>query len=655
MNLQKGLVGHWTMDDADTSDGTLYDRSAYDNHGTLDSGINTGVSGKIDEAYSFTGETLSIPAIEPDTITISSWVNPDNDTDDMRWGRLDYSSSNNRGILLRYNSGNFQLLHGDGTTIVYTPYVSVSNISGTWIHTVCTVTSNGDTEFWINGVLEDTNTSNGLNWGSSGGTFEISETGRFTGQIDDFRIYNRTLSEDEINALYQMRSPRRQTNELDKGLVGHWTMDDADTSGGMLYDSSAYGNHATLNGDIVTGVSGKVGGAYTLDESNDYLTITNSSELENPDSFTLSTWINPNTVSGDNLVAGKDQSYKLYLSNGTLDLYDGNASSFAIRGNETISTNNWTHIVYTYDSSELVGYINGVQDTITSYTANFGTGGKIAIGADPSSVSNQLFGGEIDDVMIYNRALSESEINRIYNKRLHSAIPSSVVAQNNLFAYWGISEGSGQEISEPVNNNIGTINNATWESSSTWHERQAIVGNGNDSYVSTTSLGSFGSQLTDDFAVGLTYRIDGDLSNNQYMLGVNNPTQNFRMFANDYWGILFEVIDNNGNQIQHTPRGASNYTPTVGERERLIINKVSNTGDDWEMYINGSEIGTNNQGSDADIVSTIDFENIFYYLALNDQGSLVAPLNGALDNISIWTDSLTNTEITEDYNNQPWS
>jgi len=42
LNLQNGLVGHWTLDEKDTSNGTAYDSSAYNNHGSLNGSLTTG-------------------------------------------------------------------------------------------------------------------------------------------------------------------------------------------------------------------------------------------------------------------------------------------------------------------------------------------------------------------------------------------------------------------------------------------------------------------------------------------------------------------------------------------------------------------------------------------------------------------------------------
>lgn len=53
-DLHKGLVGHWSMDDRDVDNGIIRDRSAFDNHGTLNGGIVTGVSSPVGRGFEFT-------------------------------------------------------------------------------------------------------------------------------------------------------------------------------------------------------------------------------------------------------------------------------------------------------------------------------------------------------------------------------------------------------------------------------------------------------------------------------------------------------------------------------------------------------------------------------------------------------------------------
>ena len=88
--------------------------------------------------------------------------------------------------------------------------------------------------------------------------------------------------------------------------------------------------------------------------------------------------------------------------------------------NVTLGTTNWNHIVYTYDGTNIRGYING--SLVAGPTAASGNGSSaqsdfFSIGADRASGSGQsFFSGLIDEVSCFNRALSLSEIQTIYNE-----------------------------------------------------------------------------------------------------------------------------------------------------------------------------------------------------------------------------------------------
>lgn len=433
MSLEKGLVGHWTMDDADTDGSTLYDRSAYDNHGTINGPITTGVSSPIGQAYSFDGTSggIQLTKPEPNTITssftITTWCVLDSgqDTsnifstsnDSFRWRA---SSGDTHWVLLDDGSGNSTYF--GSSTLPFDTY---------FYYTVVYDSSVPELRFYIDGQLDDTISVSETSLQPYDemyiGAYQLgSEV--WGGEISDLRLYNRVLSESEINQLYQMREQRTQSNDLAKGLVGHWTMDDSDTSGGTIYDSSGYDNHGTLNNSPTTGTGGKINEAYdfTNDGStNVSIDASSGTGLDFSGDISYSFWINHQ----DTLDSSGDNDYKTVLS------YDSNNnSSFIIEdsgelnvsvnidGSRTgfrssfISENTWYHIVVTYDSSSdtLSQYIDGALDnfsTITSGTRS--PAGTTFYISDPS----RSVGGLIDDVRVYNRVLSASEVSRLYNKR----------------------------------------------------------------------------------------------------------------------------------------------------------------------------------------------------------------------------------------------
>ena len=224
-NLQKGLVGHWTMDDRDTDNGMLRDRSGNDNHGTINGGIKTSKSGAIGESYEISGDTPYIATSfgkklgdDIDAFCISLWCKTDlggrkwlagwrgNNSPHFNWGlNDDLANSGELWARWRGDAGNSKDL--TSSTLIN---------DNSWHHVVFEMDTSGygaiyvdselvdsrsdldttadfrDIPIWI-GEFNDTGSTHGFPWG---------------GKIADCRIYNRVLSEQEINALYNMRSQR---------------------------------------------------------------------------------------------------------------------------------------------------------------------------------------------------------------------------------------------------------------------------------------------------------------------------------------------------------------------------------------------------------------------------------------------------------------
>jgi hypothetical protein len=149
--------------------------------------------------------------------------------------------------------------------------------------------------------------------------------------------------------------------------------------------------------------------------------------------ITISAWVktlNSNskqniTVEAYGYCCHYDKSF--YIANGYLDFYaraigGGPGDSFSAV-DSALSSNQWTFVAVTARTNERpMFYINGFprnnpESTQTYSPAGKHSGGYITIGSEFDGVSNQLyeFNGNIDDVRIYNRALSAAEIKAIYN------------------------------------------------------------------------------------------------------------------------------------------------------------------------------------------------------------------------------------------------
>ncbi|TKJ37662.1 MAG: hypothetical protein CEE38_06210 [Planctomycetes bacterium B3_Pla] len=197
-------------------------------------------------------------------------------------------------------------------------------------------------------------------------------------------------------------------------LVAHWKLDEG--SGNTVYDSGTSGNDGTFEGDPQW-VAGYYGGALEFDGTDDNIDCGNDDSFNITDEITLSAWINmarrPN-VDNWYTIPWKENAYSMYLygadntvttlsadfwlDTGRADIWDG--------PDIDIPPNDWTHIAVTFNGTDFEFYVNGEHD----YTQN--APGTIEISAINFlfTQAGSNFAGLIDDVRLYNRALTQAEI-----------------------------------------------------------------------------------------------------------------------------------------------------------------------------------------------------------------------------------------------------
>jgi len=199
-------------------------------------------------------------------------------------------------------------------------------------------------------------------------------------------------------------------------LVAYWKFDEG--SGTNAVDTSGNGNDGTLEGGAEW-VAGQLGGALEFNGSGARVVAPNI-PFDNR-SFTIAMWVNPVLYTGEQVVF----STGLTGSNNT-DMHlriggvgSGNVPAGGIRmgfyNNDLdtpggiIEDNNWYHITfwYDYENQNRRIYVNGVQEAEAAATPYLGTTGNTVIG---SWGTGQWFRGIIDDVQVYNHALTEGEI-----------------------------------------------------------------------------------------------------------------------------------------------------------------------------------------------------------------------------------------------------
>ena len=195
------------------------------------------------------------------------------------------------------------------------------------------------------------------------------------------------------------------------GLVGAWAFNEA--SGTNAVDASGANNPGTISGPART-TAGRYGGALTFDGINDLVTIADANSLD-LNRMTLEAWVRPTGLGDWRAVLLKEQPgqlvYALYAStdNGRPSGHVFTSGDMMVRGPSVLPADTWSHLAMTWDGTTERLYVNGTQVATTALTGTAATSsGALRIGGN--NVWGEWFAGAIDEVRVYNRAISAAEI-----------------------------------------------------------------------------------------------------------------------------------------------------------------------------------------------------------------------------------------------------
>jgi N-acetylneuraminic acid mutarotase len=211
------------------------------------------------------------------------------------------------------------------------------------------------------------------------------------------------------------------SDPLPNGLVGWWKFDEG--SGTVAYDSSGNGNHGNLKNGA-TWTTGKIEGALSFDGVNDYVDLTSTTVSANEsDPRSVFLWVKTSSSSARTIFSSgspfNSASFNLRNSNAGIVGIMGYSNDFYPSSGNQYNDNVWHLIGITYDFlKELKTYVDGnLDNNISGMVFNtFGENNFIGARRDNSSVAvTGFFNGLIDDLRIYDRALSAAEVQALYN------------------------------------------------------------------------------------------------------------------------------------------------------------------------------------------------------------------------------------------------
>ncbi len=505
--LVDGLVGYWKMDDNVSGDNqTLVDASGAGNNGTTHYGANTtGMNctgaGKYGGGCVFDGaddhaDVTTYANISPgaSNFTLAAWIKTSTAADII-------DASNNSGG--SFTSGYGLIIASgwacSGTDKLYfnfangtnreTGLCSVTGVrDGAWHHVVVSVQRLKIMSIYIDGKL-DASAPTTLTGNITLPHFKLANTmweNWWNGSQDDVRIYNRALTALEVQQLYTWAP----------GPVGWWKMDEG--SGTSTADSSGKGSTGTITGATWL-PAGKISNALNFSGTNTWVDEGNTTPLQMRSDFTISLWekvANIDATYSRGMVSKfyntvGNRGYRFGIGNGAgkllFTISNDGTNAVQVASNSSIVAGAWTYVsaVYHASSGTVDFYVNGILDSTQSGlpTSVFNTAENFQIGTWDIGLNSHAFVGALDDIRIYNYALTQKQIESTQAAD-HPAVGTKMMA-----AYWKFDEGTGSTAHDSeAKGHDGSIVSATWTTAGQFGK--ALTFNGSSAYVNVPDAAS---------------------------------------------------------------------------------------------------------------------------------------------------------------------
>jgi hypothetical protein len=424
--------------------------------------------GMVGQAFNFSGSNDYIQVSSPVGLPVGNASRTM-----MLWFKTPINWGDAYQVVIQYGDnsagGKFALYIPDYWSRTLSFWGESSDFSGstplqldTWYHGA--VTYDGSTvRLYLNGQFE-TSSAKALNTQINSGGLTIGHTSpldlitsEWNGLVDEAVIFNRTLTQTEIQDIYNaaVAGICKTCVTPPSNMISWWSGD------GHPFDLID-DNDGTLMGGA-TYAQGIVGKAFSFDGTDDYVEIPHSSSLDITGAITIDAWIYRNSSAHTGLLnkgaIGTNGVYDLALYQNKF-YFRINGAALNMPSNADIPVNAWTHIAGTYDSATSTAkiYINGVLDNTQSYSGTINTDtNPLHIGLYGSP--NLFFSGKIDELEIFNRALTQTEIQAIYTAGAAGKCKQCFDPPADMISWW---PGDGHALDIVDDNDGALVGNATY-------------------------------------------------------------------------------------------------------------------------------------------------------------------------------------------------
>lgn len=629
INLQSGLVGWWKLD------GNAIDSSSSGDNGTINgAAATTDRNGGANGAMAFNSASNNYISLNnlsiPTDISVSAWVYSTNFT---QQGMIVVKNPVNAEWEFFFENNGKLVWNTSGGYSVSASCAHPSNSA--WHHVVATQSGTTAT-IYIDGSQCFTGTKNAI--GNASGEIDIGRyTGGyyFNGSIDDVRIYNRAISANEVNALYQSYNPVLNVASGEKSLIGRWRLN------GNAKDDTPYARNGTITGSPTptTDREGAANSAYAFSGTGQYISIPNFDSTvmrqgQEGAKWTMSIWTTGGSLNG--ILFGKVGFNGGILQNGTtytFSLWSSAPASLTISktGNDT---SKWHLLTAVYDAGTMYFYVDGVlagsrAGPGTMY--NYGTTLGIGSGGSNSWLSNAT----LSDARVYGRALSQQDITRLYESynsqiNLYRSAGSSGSAADivsGLVGHWSFT-GNAKD-STPYSDN-GTVTGATLAADRFGLSNRAYSFDGTNQYI---NLGS-----------PSVLNITGDLTINAWIKLNTTSQAAILSWANSYSTFPYHFVTTGTNppklrlnRSTYTKDSTDSFSTGVWTMVTVTV-----SGNQLNYYFNASPDSANPQTTTGTVPSGNG------YLTISRNGTQM--FNGSIDDVRVYKRALSATDIQALYN-----
>ena len=656
MSLRSGLLAEYHFT------GNANDSSGNGNNGTVSGAtLTTDKNSVASQAYNFNGTNSyitfgNVANITTNDFSVSFWVKRTAFTQYAGLvSKRDWSVGTNVGwdIIQGTTSSQLYLKLYDGTTSFATD-VSVDIGIGVWNYVTVVWKRNSNVEVYLNNTLKTTNSISAVS-GSLTNTQSL-EFGRSTGigggfkysnvVLDEVKIYDRALTQYEITQLYYgYDTTFNQFGVLRSGLINEWQFTGNTTD-------SVGSNNFTNNGSapLTTDKNSVSNQAYSFNGTSQYFSTSSISQISKSLPYSVSVWFKQNTTTGVRTIyqnTPATNNYNGLQMNGTTltaGIYNG--SSYFAQKNGTVSDTNWHHAVVTFDgTSTLKLYIDGIEQTSTGTNPQLDTTNAFYVGAR-TGATKQYWNGNLDEVKIYNRSLTDTEVKMLYYGYDTTATSFEILNQG-LETLWHF---TGDDTDSSGNGHTLTNNGTLLTTDKNGVSSQAYDYSGTAQYKTTTSLTSWLNTF-DTQDKSWCYWINlGTKSTVDTVSFMSDSDVNPRINLGDFAGtsgntFRFEVRDDVGNYV------LINDTGTISTGTWYLINgtwdSVSKT---LTMYKNGVQINTATNGS-IGTISQFTTTEPFTIGGRNTAGTIAHEFDGKIDEFRLMNRKWTEDEVIELYYN----